>query len=387
MDGEETPIGLNCSEWIDSELLKISAKDRFRYLKVPLGKDLSSNDYLGLKDNQILKDKLIEGINIFGCGSGASRLIRGHRDCFEKAEQAFADWVGGEDALFVANGFVANLGLMDVLGSRPFKFYCDRLNHASILDGIRISGAEVRYYKHRNYGDLENLIIKENSSIPKLIVSETVFSMDGDLADISTLLRLKKKYDAVLVLDEAHALGVFGNKGGGLSLVGAEINPKEIDFRVFTCGKSLGLEGAFIVCSSRAKEYLINSMRPFIFSTAPMPAVAHAVPTAIELIQKMDAEREGILRYAGILRDGLKSLSFDTLESKSQIVPIVLENERDTMNTASLLQSQGLDIRGIRPPTVKKSRLRISINASFGQDELDKTLNILSDVRTKAQFL
>jgi 8-amino-7-oxononanoate synthase len=367
---------MNLLEWAETELELIKKKHRWRNLSPPCGIDLSSNDYLGLSTHPILIQKFIEGIQTYGVGSTASRLIRGHRDIFEKAEEEFSNWIEGESALFLANGFLANLGLMDVLGSIPSKFFCDRLNHASILDGIRLSGAEVKYYKHRNYEDLENLLKRESYGTAKVIVSETVFSMDGDLADLVKLIELKKKYNACLVLDEAHALGVFGKQGEGLSKH-VEINLNEIDFRVFTCGKALGLEGAFIVCSKKVKQLLINKLRTFIFSTAPIPAIAYAVCTAIELVKEMQEERKKIFYLSNFFREQLKFLGLDCLDSNSQIIPILTGDEANTMELATKLQTSGFDIRGIRPPTVKKSRLRVSINSKLNQTDLEKVIEIL----------
>lgn len=364
---------------IQKELERIHSQNRYRSLKEPLGKDFSSNDYLGLSHNVILKEKLKEGIEIYGCGSTASRLIRGHRKIFEETEKHFSSWVVSEDALFLANGYLANLGLLDLLGKFSVKFFCDRLNHASILDGIRLSGKEVRYYKHLDYTNLENLLKKENSSVLKVIVSETIFSMDGDKADVSKLLELKEKYSAVLVLDEAHALGIFGQNGGGVALEHSPELIEQIDFRVYTCGKSLGLEGAFIACKKEYKDFLINSLRTFIFSTSPMPSIVYALRYAIDLAKSMNKERDTILQLAEILRSKLRTLGYNTLNSCSQIVPVILNDEQTTMEYAKKLQEQDLDIRGIRPPTVKESRLRISLNVHSNLESIEKIISTLGE--------
>ncbi|MCX7997633.1 MAG: 8-amino-7-oxononanoate synthase [Leptospiraceae bacterium] len=370
----------NLQDFIQQELTKIQSQNRYRSLKEPLGFDFSSNDYLGLSQHSTIKEKLIEGIQIYGGGSSASRLIRGHRKVFEETEEIFAHFVQAEASLFLANGFLANLGLLDLLGKFPVKFFCDRLNHASILDGIRLSGAEVRYFKHLDYENLENLLKKEDPNVLKVIVSETIFSMDGDKADVKKLIELKQKYTSVLVLDEAHALGIFGKNGGGVALEESE-ETNQIDFRIYTCGKSLGLEGAFIACKKEYKEFLINAMRTFIFSTAPMPAIVYALRYAIKLVKDMDIERKRILELSNILRTELKVLGFNTLNSCSQIIPVIINDEKQVMEYAARLQEKNLDVRGIRPPSVKESRLRISLNVHSNLEHLEKVVQVLKELK------
>lgn len=368
-------------KYIEKELSLIKSKNRYRSLRVPNGIDLSSNDYLCLSKHPKILSALKEGIDLYGAGSGASRLIRGHRDIFERTEKQFANWVNAEASLFVANGFAANVGLLDAISDPKTIIFTDRLNHASILDGIRISGAIKKYYPHKNMNHLKELLLKSDSKARKIIVSETLFSMDGDLANIVELINLKKEFDACLILDEAHALGVFGDRGAGFSLANESAKSllSEIDFRVYTGGKSLGLEGAFIACSNQSKEYLINTMRTFIFSTAPIPAIPYALATSIDIAMGMDEERIRILENATILRNGLKELGFETLFSESQILPVVLFEEEKALEVAIHLQKKGFDIRAIRPPTVKESRLRISINASITKELILNLLDCLND--------
>lgn len=363
--------------YIQKELEEIKNKNRYRFLKIPNGIDLSSNDYLCLSKNPKLISAFKEGIDLYGTGSTASRLIRGHRDIHEVIEEKFANWVKSETSLFLANGFSANVGLMEAISNPRTFVFTDRLNHASILDGIRLSQANKKYYHHLDMNHLEEQLKKTNSKDQKIIVSETVFSMDGDLAPISELIYLKKKYDACLILDEAHALGVFGEEGSGLSNAFQNKELNEIDFRVYTGGKSLGLEGAFIATSNLYKEYLINTMRTFIFSTAPCPAIPYALLTSIDLVKGMDEERIAILKNAEELRNDLKIKNYETLSSKSQIVPIVLYEETKALQFAQKLQEKGFDIRAIRPPTVKESRLRISINAGITPNIIKYLLNSL----------
>jgi 8-amino-7-oxononanoate synthase len=366
-------------DFIKKELDLILSKNRFRSLKLPNGIDLSSNDYLCLSQNSKVKNALIAGIEFYGAGSGASRLIRGHRDIFERVESKFAAWVGSETSIFLSNGFAANLGLIDTLSDPRTIIFTDRLNHASILDGIRISGAVKKYFRHKDMNHLQELLEKSDTNSRKIIVSETVFSMDGDSADVTELIRLKKEFNACLILDEAHALGVFGKEGAGVACLtlNSKYELSDIDFRVYTGGKSLGLEGSFIATSHLYKEYLINTMRTFIFSTAPIPAIAYALSTSIDLAIEMEKERTRILENARILRNGLKEIGLETLSSDSQIVPVVLYEEALAMQTASFLQEKGFDIRAIRPPTVKESRLRISVNANISKEVILQVLDCL----------
>ena len=333
-------------DFIKKELDLILSKNRFRSLKLPNGIDLSSNDYLCLSQNSKVKNALIAGIEFYGAGSGASRL---------------------------------NLGLIDTLSDPRTIIFTDRLNHASILDGIRISGAVKKYFRHKDMNHLQELLEKSDTNSRKIIVSETVFSMDGDSADVTELIRLKKEFNACLILDEAHALGVFGKEGAGVACLtlNSKYELSDIDFRVYTGGKSLGLEGSFIATSHLYKEYLINTMRTFIFSTAPIPAIAYALSTSIDLAIEMEKERTRILENARILRNGLKEIGLETLSSDSQIVPVVLYEEALAMQTASFLQEKGFDIRAIRPPTVKESRLRISVNANISKEVILQVLDCL----------
>lgn len=361
---------------MEQELAAIREKNRYRSLKPPLGIDLSSNDYLCLAENSEIIAAYYEGLKKYGSGSTASRLIRGHREVFTRVENHFAKWVGAQDSLFVANGFVANLGLIDLLSDEQTVIFSDKLNHASILDGIRLGNATVRYYKHVDMADLDKKLQTYPPGRPKIIITESIFSMDGDLAPIQQLLVLKKKYNAILMVDEAHALGILGKKGAGL----ATIDSEDIDIRIYTCGKSMGLQGAMIAGSQTLKEYLINRMRTFIFSTAPGPAIAHALQKSIDLVQAMDESRQQILELAQYFRHQLQKMGLDTGFSQSHIVPVRFVDEKTALAAAESLQKSGYDIRAIRPPTVKKSRLRISINASTTKACLDSVVEILKSL-------
>ncbi len=362
----------------ESELENIRKKNLYRTLSLPHSRDFSSNDYLNLSKHPEIIQSFKEGIDNYGLGSTASRLIRGHRDSFENAEKNFAEWVGSETSLLVSNGYIANLGLIDSIADQRTVIFTDRLNHASILDGIRISGAVKKYYNHKDISHLKSLLEKTDTKLKKIIISETLFSMNGDISPIEELIELKQKFGCLLILDEAHALGVFGDKGAGMSAdkkIFPKVRVENIDVRIFTGGKSLGLEGAFIACSMTLKEYLINKMRPFIFSTAMMPAISHALSTSIQVAKNMDKEREIILSNAKFLRDSLKEKEHNVLESQSQIIPVIFDSEEKVLKKSFELKKKNFDIRAIRPPTVKEPRLRISINSGIERSDLEELIS------------
>ncbi|ASV08476.1 8-amino-7-oxononanoate synthase [Leptospira interrogans serovar Canicola] len=351
----------------------------FRSLEIPYGVDLSSNNYLGLTHHPKLIESVKEGLDLYGAGSGASRLVSGHRSSFERAEQCCSEWIGTETSLWVSNGYSANVGLISCIANTKSEVFTDRLNHASILDGIRLSDALKTYYKHLNLNHLEELLQKSNRK-EKIIISETVFSMDGDLAPIEDLLYLKNKYDAVLILDDAHGIGVFGQKGEGrVSQVLGSVKIKEVDFITYTSGKSLGLEGAWIGTSKIGKEFLINKMRTFIYSTAPMPAIAHAVPTSISIVKSMEKERVDLFQKASRFRVSIQTKNYPKTTSESQIVPVLFSSVKVVLDAAELCSKNGLYVKAIRPPTVNVPRLRISIHSDTTESILEKLISILPE--------
>ncbi|MCB1142384.1 MAG: 8-amino-7-oxononanoate synthase [Leptospiraceae bacterium] len=381
----------NLENRISSELNHLREIGRYRELKSPSGIDFSSNDYLNLSRDPDLKNAMKEGIDLYGLGSTASRLIRGHRDIYESLEEKMANFVGSETSLFLANGFLANLGLIQLLGQKDSLIFCDRLNHASIIDGTRLSEGKVRYYRHCDTNHLESLLRESGNDSEKIVITESLFSMDGDFAPLNEILNLKEKYDFTLIVDEAHALGVFGIEGIGLagtSEIIGELNSdskphiknilSSIDIRIYTAGKSMGLEGAFIACSHPFKDYLINKLRTFIFSTAPIPAIAHALHKSIDLIRNKNDERIKIVNLSNYFREEIQKKGYDTLESRSQIIPVLCASDHETMELSRSLQKNGYDIRGIRPPTVKVPRLRISINSQVKIEDINGLLSLFS---------
>jgi 8-amino-7-oxononanoate synthase len=374
---------------MDSEMESIKRKNLFRSLRVQAGHDFSSNDYLGLSQNQILKEKMKEGIEIFGLGSTASRLIRGHREVYDELELKFANWVYSEDSLFLGSGFLANLGLIDALADSRTYILTDRLNHASLLDGIRISGAVKKYYNHNDLNHLEKILKTLPLQSNKILITESLFSMDGDFCNLSEILTLKEKYNFAIFLDEAHSIGVYGKQGSGYATETIQSKISLIDFRVYTAGKALGLEGAFVACTKQAKEFLINKMRTFIFSTAPMPAIAYTLLKSIELIKAMDKEREQIDSSSVLFKNRLSELGFKIGKSDSHIIPVLLKEEKFALMASLILQGDNFDIRAIRPPTVKESRLRISLNSNITEalvEEVSTSFKKVKNILIKEGF-
>ncbi|WP_423789692.1 aminotransferase class I/II-fold pyridoxal phosphate-dependent enzyme [Leptospira hartskeerlii] len=350
-----------------------------RVLDPPSGLDLCSNDYLGLSKHPEIIQALKEGIDIYGAGSTASRLVRGHRTVFEELENDFSNWVQSEDSLFFANGYAANLGTISCVADPSYTIFCDRKNHASLMDGVRLSGAKKVYYKHSDLNDLEDSLKKYSGSKHKMIVTESVFSMDGDKTDIRALLYLKEKYGALLYVDEAHAIGLFGKEGSGVSLEENIPGTSEVDFRMSTLGKALGLEGAVISTTKDARKYLLHSARTFVFSTGSLPAIAHAGRVAIRLARQMDDERKILLENSEFFRDALHKTGRDTGNSNTQIIPILLGSEAEALELSSRLDQNGFQAKAIRPPTVDVSRIRVSLNSKISKQDLEKFVQLVRE--------
>ncbi len=331
--------------------------------------DLCSNDFLCLSQHPHLIAALQQGIAIYGAGSTASRLVRGHRDVFAALETKAAEWLMGEAALFFANGYAANVGVLSALCDGSYAAFIDRRSHASLVDGVRLSGADKVYFRHNDMAHLRELLAKSKAK-KRIIISESVFSMDGDEAPMGECLRLAQEFDALLYIDDAHATGVLGAEGRGLA-------PQSADFRVATFGKALGLEGAVVVTSARVRRFLLHSARTLVFSTAPLPAVAHAGLTAIDLVRQMDQQRQELQANAQILREGLQRAGFATGNSTTQIVPLLCDSEVHALHLAARLLDAGFHAKAIRPPTVNESRIRFSLNTGISSEDIARLIDAL----------
>jgi len=372
---------------LESELEQIQSKHLFRECKESAGIDFCSNDYLGFASSIELKSEFIKNAALFPNGSTASRLVKGHRKEMEEWEILFSSFVEAEAALLTANGYVANLGLIDTIADSQTLVFTDRLNHASILDGIRISGAQRKYYNHLDLDHLEFQLqkietIPEQKKKRKIIVSETLFSMDGDSPDLKKLFDLKKRYGCILILDEAHALGVFGEQGKGLcfeQLTHQEIS--EVEYRVFTLGKSLGLEGGVIATSKIGRDYLVNRMRTFIFSTAPLPLISVTAKMALRMLADANKSRDHLKNIAKYFKEKMIQHEFELPNTTSHIFPILMASEELALAFSNALKERGFDIRAIRPPTVPTPRLRISLNAKITREMIEELVQAMIETR------
>ena len=344
------------------------------------GKELlvmASNDYLGFCYHPALQQAAQKALNTWGAGSGSSRLISGNTAIFRDLEKKIAQLKGTEDALVFSTGYMANMGLLTAVAEKDDVIYSDALNHASIIDGCRLSRAQVEIFPHRDTDALETLLKKRKQFRRRFIKTDGVFSMDGDLAPLPRLTELATAYSAQLIVDDAHGTGVLGSRGGGTAQhFGLE---GKIAIIMGTMGKALGCFGAFVAGSSELREYLINRARTFIFTTALPPAVIASALAAIELIAKEPQKRQALWDNASFFRKGLQDIGFNILESTTQIIPVFVGDSHMAMRLSNDLMEEGLFIQAIRPPTVPEgaARLRITVMATHSKKDLTRALEIL----------
>jgi 8-amino-7-oxononanoate synthase len=337
--------------------------------------DLSSNDYLGLAGDlgaltSFLRDPGAATIDERGMSGSASRLLTGNGPAYEALESELGALYGGRAALVFSSGYHANLGLLTALCGRGDLCLSDRLNHASIIDGLRLSGAEFRRYRHRDCGHLEELLAAARGRYRRLfIVTESVFSMDGDLADLGRLVQLKTEYGALLIVDEAHGVGVFGERGLGLCEARGVLG--QIDVVVGTFGKALASAGAFVVTDDLLREYCVNTARPLIFTTALPPAVLAWSLLTVRRMTDMRRERAQLAELAARLRASLREGGC-ACGGESQIVPILAGDNESAARLADRLQDAGYLAFPIRPPTVPPgtARVRLSLTAAMRWEQL-----------------
>jgi 8-amino-7-oxononanoate synthase len=326
----------------------------------------SSNDYLGLAGHEALAAAAVESLGRAGTGAGASRLIVGNLSDHNRLEISLASWMGRAARLF-NTGYAANTGVLPVVARAGDVVLSDELNHASIIDGCRLSRAEVVVYRHLDLEDLERKLGLHRGR-RAVVVSETLFSMDGDMVDIVELDRLRRRFGAVLVVDEAHAIGAMGEGGRGIS-VSADVVP---DVIIGTMGKALGAAGAFAIAGPATIELLWNRARSLVFSTAMPPAIAAAGVAAVELVQGRDgdARRSRLAANIGAVRQG---------RSRTAIHPFVVGDDRKVMELAQAMLTDGVYVQGIRPPTVPPgtARLRVALSADHRAEHLDLLNNSL----------
>ncbi|MFH0797394.1 MAG: 8-amino-7-oxononanoate synthase [Candidatus Omnitrophota bacterium] len=341
------------------------------YFKTKEFIDFSSNDYLGLANHPKLLASAKEALDRFGTSASASRLLSGDLEIHHRLEEEVARFKNKESALVFNSGYQANVGILSALYSKGDAIFSDRLNHASIIDGILLSGARLFRFKHNDPNHLEEILKKERGKFKKaLIVTETIFSMDGDRPFLKDLVVLKDKYGCRIMVDEAHATGIFGKNGSGV--VEEEELTDRIDLIMGTFSKALGSFGAYLAASRKVSEYLINTCRSFIYSTALPPAVAACNLTSISLLREEPYRRKELLSRAGYFRETLRKKGF-MVKGESQIVPLIIGKNPETVRAAGTLQKRGYWVLPIRPPTVPRgqARLRFSLTFFHNQEILD----------------
>ncbi|RNC71368.1 MAG: 8-amino-7-oxononanoate synthase [Desulfuromonadales bacterium] len=332
---------------------------------------LCSNNYLGLADHPALKAAAVKAVERFGAGSGASRLVSGTMELHEALEERIARFKGTGAAVIFNSGFAANSGIIPALVAKGDLVFSDRLNHASIVDGCLLSRATMVRYPHNDMAALRRLLEKHPTDGRRLIVTDGVFSMDGDMAPLRELVALKDEFRALLMVDDAHGTGVLGATGrGSAEHCGVMAG---IDIHMGTLGKALGSFGAYAAASREIVEYLVNRARSFIFSTSLPPAVLAASLAAIDLVDSHEgsALRDRLALNAAFFRDALKSAGFDVMGSETQIVPAFVGEAEQTMTFTQRLLEEGIFVQGIRPPTVPAGTCRLRCTLMASHDEVD----------------
>jgi len=358
-------------------LEEIEKKGLLRRLSIrkPDMLEFSSNDYLGLSDHPMLKEASCRAIEVFGCGAAGSRLMSGNISLHEELETRLARLTGMEAVLVFGSGYLANTGFINSITSRDDMVFADRLNHASLVDGALLSRARMIRYKHCDMEHLESLLSERRCSGNRYIVTDSLFSMDGDIAPLPELNELSTRFNCNLIVDEAHAIGVFGN-GAGICRE-YEIRPHAL---TGTLSKALGSYGGFVAGNEDLRKFLINRARTFIYSTGLPPAAPAAAIQSIDIIESEPDSGKKLLDMASYFRRRIESSGFSTSPSESQIVPLQMgENHRATA-LSEYLKREGISAVAIRPPTVPvgTARIRFSVTLRHSRSDLDHTASILS---------
>ncbi|MFH1407401.1 MAG: 8-amino-7-oxononanoate synthase [Candidatus Omnitrophota bacterium] len=365
---------------------------KMREAKSPVGPEIvlegrhlvnfSSNDYLGLSNHIKLKQAAKRAIDKYGAGSPASRLICGNNTLYGALEGKLARFKKTQAALVFTSGYTANLGIISALASRNAAVFSDKLNHASIVDAIILSRAEIIRYPHKNTALLEETLAKDKHNT-RLIVTDTVFSMDGDIAPLAQIAGLAKKYNAMLMVDEAHATGVLGKTGAGcVEHFGLK---NGVHLQMGTLSKAFGCLGGFVCASEEIIEYLINKARSLIYTTALPPSVLASNIAALEIIQTQAELRQKLWENVKYFKEGLLRYGFNTMQSATPIIPVLLKDNSLTMKFSGALRDEGIFAVGIRPPTVPpgEARIRLTVTAAHKKAHLDKALDAFAKIGKK----
>ncbi|MEI6152869.1 MAG: 8-amino-7-oxononanoate synthase [Deltaproteobacteria bacterium] len=339
--------------------------------------NLCSNSYLSLHVHPDIVNAARQAAVEYGSGTCSSRSVSGSIDLYEELEEEIAAYKGYGNALIFSNGYMANIGIISTLTDTGDTIFSDELNHSSLIHSMRLSRAKKVIYKHRDVNDLEKKIRRDRGRGRKFIITESIFSMDGDIAPLRDIFELKKKYDVYIMLDDAHGTGVFGGKGTGLEeLFGLS---GSIDVHMATFGKALGSFGAFVLADKVLLEYLVNRAKTFMYTTALPPSSLAASLAALRLIKMDISFKEGLWDNIDYMRGNLIQAGFDLKESAGPIIPIVVGEDAKTVKMQEILMEKGLFLQAIRPPTVPEgtSRLRLTVVKGFVKDEMDYAIETL----------
>jgi 8-amino-7-oxononanoate synthase len=360
-----------------------SARVRMEEQEVVL---LSSNNYLGLAGHPALREAAIQALERYGCGAGASRSISGTMELHRALEEKIARFKGCEAALLFSTGYMANMGLLTTLVEAGDLIVSDELNHASIVDGCRLSRAEVWVYRHRDMEHLEDLLHR-SAHRRRLIVTDGVFSMEGDIAPLTAIRELADRYEGIVMVDDAHATGVLGQGGRGTAehfgITG------RIEIQMGTLGKALGGFGAYVAGSRDLIDYLINRCRTFMYTTALPPAVAGMALAALDIVEREPQRRRTLWANTGYFKEGLDTLGFNTGKSETPIIPVMIGTNTLTMEADRRLMAHGVFVQGLRPPTVPSQggRLRAALMATHTREDIDYALNAFGEMGRELRII
>jgi len=386
-------------DFIESELSRLNEAGLYRRLRRVEGDqgptlildgreviNFSSNNYLGIANHPALGEAAKAAIDRYGCGTGASRLISGNMTLHEELESKVAEFKGTEAALVFNSGFQVNTGVISTLVGKGDAVFSDTFNHASIIDGCRLSLAKAAVYAHLDMNQLEHELKQSQSVRRRLIVTESLFSMDGDEAPLADIVDLAERYDAMVMVDEAHATGVYAPNGAGL--VAKMGLGDRVLVQMGTLGKALGGFGAYIAGSKALRELLINRCRSFIFTTALPPAVMAMAIAAIELVEREPQRRQALRGNSAALRGGLRGLGYLLGDSGRQILPLMVGDANRCMDLSQRLLERGVFAHGIRPPTVPPgtSRLRITLMATHTDEQLRQALMAFEEATNETRI-
>jgi 8-amino-7-oxononanoate synthase len=364
---------------LEQQISRVKRKNLYRSLVEPSGIDFSSNDYLGLSSSSEFVERITSRMGARPLTAPASRLLRGNTCHHQHLEKRLAEFKGAQAALLFTSGYQANLGVLSSIITKHDRVLTDELNHASLIDGVRLTRACKVIYAHADVDAIEQALRTPHQNGRTFIVTESLFSMDGDTAPLDVYAELSERYGAYLIVDDAHATGVFGReRGSGLVEVFGVSTTAFATISTF--GKALGASGAVVTGSRTLIDFLINRCRPFIFTTAPPPLLLFVVEAALDILHARPHLRDRVMVLAGRLRDQLRDHGVQTTDVHGPIVPVLLGNPDRAITIAAAVQERGYDVRAIRPPTVPPgtSRLRVSVHANHTEEEIDGLAEAIS---------